>query len=270
MNEESGILTAKAYIKQLRTELTDFYGKVSKVYSTDAVINELMMLRGYTSPKMYELLKEIGVFKISALSDCLAVVDYTAYSTYKDWHLEVRPGYSMLSNRYVFPIRDFSGQVTALVGWLNTDPKYAVTPTLGFVKDTQFFNAECYKTYVERGENTVYLVEGFFDALSLRSEGFCALGNFGLLFNGIKAEILKRFDKVVIISDADTAGRRAYPYIEGGQKARERQWHISNPKTFVKIQIEGVKDADDLIKYYDCRDEIYELRNKGPVAFLTA
>lgn len=267
--DTTGVITAKNYIKNLRTELTDFYDKVSKVYTTNSVIEELMYKRGYTSEKMYNTLKEVGVLKISGLSDIWGICDVNQYSTYKDWKL-TKDGSTqlLLANRYIIPIRDIAGKVSALVGWSESDPKYLLTNTLGFVKDAQFFNAECYRDYIMRGETTVYLVEGFFDALSLRSEGFCALSNFGLLLSAIKVEMLQRYNKVVVISDADAAGRRPLPYIDGTKKEKQNQWHIKNPVTYVQIQIDGIKDADDLIKTFDCVDEIYELRNKGAIAYI--
>ena len=155
------------------------------------------------------------------------------------------------------------------MGWASRDPKYLVTPTRGFVKDAQFFNAECYLQYIQQNETTVYLAEGFFDAISLRSEGFCALSNFGLTLSAVKSEMLKRFGKVVVLSDADTAGRRPFPYVDGDAYTKAKQWHISNPTTFVQLRLPDVKDVDDLIRLYDCHDDLYNLRTKGPVAYLT-
>ena len=258
-----------AYIKKLRNELTDFFEKLSATYSTEQVIDEVMILRQYTSDKMRKTLKDLGIFKLNAVSDLLIAGDETTYATYADWNIVRSDGYSMLAGRYIFPVRDFSGKVTALVGWAPRDPKYLVTPTRGFVKDAQFFGAECYLTYTQRKENTVYLAEGFFDAISLRSEGFCALSNFGLTLSAVKSEMLRRFGKVVVISDADAAGRRPFPYIDGDARTRAKQWHISNPTTFTQIRIPGIKDVDDLIRLYDCLDDIYNLRYKGPIAYLT-
>ena len=235
MTAQAGTLNAEAslsYIKKLRNELTVFCDKLIAAYSTDRVVDEVMILRGYTSEKMRKTLKALGIFKLSAVSDLLIAGDATTYATYNDWQVVRSDGYSMLVGRYVFPVRDFAGKVTALVGWAPTDPKYLITPTRGFVKDAQFFGAECYLKYAQSEENTVYLAEGFFDAISLRSEGFFALSNFGLTLSAVKSEILKRFGKVIVLSDADAAGRRPYPYIDGDARTRAKQWHIENPVTF--------------------------------------
>lgn len=263
------LIDARTKVKQVRSELTDFCDKLTQAFSNEHVVDNVMIMRQYTSEKMRKTLTDLGIFKLNSVSDLLLAGNPTEYSTFADWGVLREDGYSLLVGRYVFPIRDFAGNVTAFVGWAPCDPKYVMTPTYGFVKDAQFFGAEQYIKYIQQGENTVYLVEGFFDALSLRSEGFCAVSNFGLTLSAVKSGILQRFGKIVVISDADAAGRRPFPYVDGDEYARKKQWRIDNPVTFTQIKIDGVKDVDDLIRLYDCHDDIYALRSKGPVAFIT-
>lgn len=269
MEAQSSLDIAK--IKQVRAELTAFYAKAKKLFSTDETVESLMRARCYAEndDAMRNVLKEIGVIYVKDYMEFLTACNYSQYSTFNDWGTMSARGTALLNNRYVFPIRDFEGKVTALAGWNNRTPKYVVTPTYGFLKEAQFFNAETCSTFAEKGDKTVYLVEGFFDALALRAHNFCALGNFGLSLSSLKAEMLRRFDKVVVINDADKAGKKAYPYIAGTVKERNKQWHIDNVCTFVKLQLPYVKDADDLFRFYDCEEDVYNLRFKGQVFTLT-
>lgn len=268
---EAEVLREKVQtVNLLRDELTMFYKCLQERYSTNTVIDTLMYQRQYTDENMRRVLQEVGVVYVEDFEELQKEIDYTQYTTYLSWGLAAPSGKMLLNGRYIFPIRDFNGKVTALVGWGRKEPKYIVTPTLGFIKDAQFFNAESCVDFVKKGEKTVYLVEGIFDALALRSRNFCALGNFGLDLSGIKAEILTRFEKVVIINDADKAGRRVFPYMEGSKKETSKQWHIENTCTYVRLELPYVKDADDLIRYYDCDEDIYNLRKCGAVYTLKA
>ena len=253
-----------AELKTLRTEYTRFYEEVAKVYSTDSVVTELMQARQYDSPDMFNILREVGVTKVSYLSELELVHKLSEYKTSQKWGLVDRNGNYLLADRYVVPIRDISGEITALVGWFPDDRKYVTTPTFGFSKDAQFFNIETYKKHLERLNNKeegyrdcVYLVEGIFDALSVRSLGLFALGNMGLGLSPIKREILKRFGHVYAIPDADKAGRGVLPFKSSG--SRKNKWNIDYNATFVEVSIDGVKDTDDLIKNYDCKEDLTNL-----------
>lgn len=271
MSISQELIDERIKVKQVRRELTDFCDTLTDALSNEHVIDNVMVMRQYTSEKMRKVLTGLGIFKLNSVADLLTICNPAKYSTFSEWGVLREDGYSLLVGRYVFPIRDFAGNVAALVGWAPCEPKYVMTPTYGFVKDAQFFGADQYMKYIQQGEDTVYLVEGFFDALSLRSEGFCAMSNFGLTLSAVKAGILQRFGKVVVISDADVAGRRPFPYVDGDDYdyARKKQWRIDNPVTFTQIKVAGVKDVDDLIRLYDCHDDIYALRSKGPVAFIS-
>ena len=102
----------------------------------------------------------------------------------------------------------------------------------------------------------VYLVEGIFDTLSLRSLGFPVLGNMGLDMSLMKTEILSRFGKVIAIPDNDNAGRGTNPYLSGiSGKGKKMAWTIKNENVIVKLP-KGVKVSDDFIKGFYCFEDL--------------
>lgn len=247
-------------IKRIRKELTTFYEKIQSVYSTEEVIRELMYHRGYTDEEMYKTLKEVGVTKVDYISDLTLVVKEVKESQLKEWGLLTSKGEYLLGGRYVIPIRDMEGYISALVGWdeLGGARKYVTSPTKGFSKDLMFFNMEHYAELKE--DEPVYVVEGIFDTLALRSQNLKALGNMGLGMSVVKQEILKRWGKVVAILDNDRAGSSVNPY--KSLKNTKGKWNIKNEVVFVDLP-NGIKDVDDLIKYYDCREDLLSCAKKN-------
>ena len=242
-------------LKKVRTEFTSFYNQIANAFCTDDIVKELMAFRGYSSDEMFNTLKEVGVTRVFDMSELELIQPLHAYETSKYWGLFDKSGRYLLSGRYVVPIRDISGNVTALVGYYPDDRKYVTTPTFGFARDAQFFNIEQYAKFANEPNAKVYLVEGIFDTLSLRSLGLFALGNMGLGLSPIKREILKRFGHVYAIPDNDKAGRGVLPFTSAGRF----KWNIDNNVTFVQIGIEGVKDTDDLVKMFDCKEDLLNL-----------
>jgi DNA primase len=262
---------------KIRDGYTDLVSKLQTVFSTDEVISEVMTMRKYiTSPYaegIYNTLKEIGIFKIEFLSDIRYLVPSVTDEELREYGLVDKSNESrfLLSNRYIVPIRDIMGKVTALVGWYPDVKKYVTTPTYGFSKDGQFFNMECfsksfngdYPKYKDKetGEvlestGLVYLVEGIFDTLSLRALGLPALGNMGLDMSKMKTEILSRFGKVIAIPDNDNAGMGTNQYLNAlSGKGKNTAWEIKNEHVVVRLP-NGVKDADDLVKGYYCLDDL--------------
>jgi DNA primase len=262
-------------VLKVRQGLTDLVDKLISVFSTDEVISEVMSMRKYTTSPyaeaMERTLREIGVFKLDYISDILIVDPEISQEDLKLFGLVDRNGNYLLSGRYTVPIRDISGNVTALTGWYPDVKKYVTTPTYGFSKDGQFFNMECYaKSFngdypkykdEETGEvleskGLVYLVEGIFDTLSLRALGFPALGNMGLDMSLIKTEILTRFGKVIAIPDNDNAGKGTNKYKNAfSGKGKNVSWLIKNENVVVQLP-KGVKDSDDFIKGYYCLEDL--------------
>lgn len=245
-------------VKRVRQGLTDFFDKVSRIYSTDEVIFDLMLVRGYQSRRMYETLKEVGVFRVDDLTELTLAVPEVTQDQLSEWGLLTSKGDYLLRGRYVLPIRDIQGQVIALVGW---DPqggtrKYVTTPTLGFSRDVSFFNLDCYRLAWEKWNGVVYLVEGIFDTLALRSLGFAAIGNQGLEMSLLKTYMLTRFSKVIAIPDNDNSGRSVNPYLNRfSGKSSKFVWRIENDHVFVQLP-DGVKDVDELLKSFDAYDDL--------------
>jgi len=260
---------------RVRDGYTDLVSKLQAVFSTDEVISEVMSLRKYTtSPYAEDICKtltEVGIFRIEHLSDIQYLAPEVTNEQLIEYGLTDRNGGFLLSNRFIVPIRDIQGKVTALVGWYPDVKKYVTTPTYGFSKDGQFFNMECfsksfdgdYPKYKdeETGEvlestKLVYLVEGIFDTLSLRALGLPALGNMGLEMSLAKTEILTRFGKVVAIPDNDNAGMGTNQYLNNiSGKGKKTAWLIKNEHVVVRLP-KGVKDADDFIKGYYCLEDL--------------
>lgn len=260
---------------EVRNGLTDLVDKLISVFSTDDVISDVMTLRKYVvSPyakQMEATLREVGVFKLDYFSEIQMVAPELTLENAKLYGLVDRAGNYLLKGRYTVPIRDITGRVTALVGWYPDVKKYVTTPTYGFSKDGQFFNIECYaKSFdgdypkykdEETGEilestGMVYLVEGIFDTLSLRSLGFPVLGNMGLDMSLMKTEILSRFGKVIAIPDNDNAGNGTNRYLNRiSGKGKKVTWLIKNENVIVQLP-NGVKDSDDFIKGYYCFEDL--------------
>lgn len=244
----------QADIRRKLTKLTD---KLIELYSTDDTIMELMLLRGYNDITMYEMLKEVGVFRVDTLSDIKLIAGMIDDEDYDNTFYELSgldvQGSFILSGRYVVPIRDIKGEVTALVGYYKDYKKYITTSTYGFSKAGQFFNVECYKDCWERNNGVVYVVEGIYDALTLRSLGLSSLAVMGNKLEPVKQEMLKRYRKVIVIPDNDETGRATNPY--GGFKDNGKVWRL--PRNCCVIQLpQGIKDIDELVKGYDCIDDL--------------
>lgn len=243
-------------IRKVRTELTAFVDKITKVFSTETVIRELMIRRKYHREEMYHTLKEVGLFKCDYISELKMVDPTVTDEQLKLWGLMTERGDFILSGRYVVPIRSVSGQVTALVGWFPDQRKYITTPTFGFSKDAQFFNAESYKDSIENHNGVTFLVEGIFDTLAVRSQGLPCLGCMGLELSIIKSQMLNRYKKVIAIHDNDSAGRKTSPFTNDGVgKNAKFIWRMETENVFVDLP-EGVKDVDDFVVYYDCKEDL--------------
>lgn len=257
---------ARTQLKKLvkvREELTEFFNRVSKVFSTEEVIRDLMVKRKYNREEMYNTLKEVGLFKCDYISELRMVDHNVTDEQLKLWGIMTESGDYILSGRYVVPIRDINNKVTALVGWYPDQRKYITTPTFGFSKDAQFFNIECYKDCIENHNGIVYLVEGIFDTLALRSQGLSAIGNMGLEMSIIKTQILNRYNKVIAIHDNDNAGRKTSPFTNKGVgKNAKFIWKIETEHVFVDLP-NGVKDVDDFIVFYECKEDLERCADKS-------
>ena len=142
-----------------------------------------------------------------------------------------------------------------LIGYYPDYSKYITLPTKCFSKNILFFNIE---DALERSWTTyngvVFLVEGIFDALSLRAIDLPAIATMGNNVDFIKSELLKIFRKVVYIPDNDKTGRDALD-----RNNKIKGWKVPYNATGVKLQgsyendglVVPVKDIDKAITLYD-------------------
>lgn len=240
-----------AIVMQVRENLTRLTNALSKAFCDDSCISELMSRRKYTDTRMYALLKAKGVFQIPSLSDIQVFarannIPFEAQDI-RNYGLVGDNGGYWLQSRFCIPVRDIANQVIAWVCWYPDKRKYITTGTLGFTNTATFFNIESYaQSAISDNKRLAFVVEGIFDALSINSLGYCALGNQGLALTPVKREMLNRFDTVVFIPDNDSAGRQSNVYLA---PTSSHKWTTSQAEMRV-IELQGrCKDMDDVIKY---------------------
>lgn len=232
-------------IGEVQNTLTDWFNAVSEQFSTYETIIECMTLRGYKSEEMYNKLVSIGMFKVDSLTT--AELFYKLTEEQYEMCGLTKNGQFLLSGRYCVPIRTIDSKVCAIVGYLPDSRKYVTTPTFGFSKSTSLFGVEHTEYFTS---DYVCLCEGIFDTLSLQAYGFPALGNQGLDLSVFKSEMLKRYHKIVAITDGDKAGQSANPYKINISGRKSRGWQIPIDNIFVDLSkySKDVKDIDDLLK----------------------
>lgn len=118
-------------------------------------------------------------------------------------------------NRIMFPIFNESGKVVGFGGRRLSDSedeaKYINSPeTRIYNKSRLLYGLNLAKDFI-RKEGYAILVEGYMDLISLFQNGICnVVASSGTSLTGLQIKILKRHtSEVVIIFDADTAGKRA-------------------------------------------------------------
>lgn len=266
-------MTELLRVRALMTKVAEF---MPTLYGSDEVIDELMTLRGYTSTEMRETLKAEGVFRVNYISDFLIFADTLGITLDDMVSMGFIPeasldSYVVVGGRFTLPIRDLKGSVVAFVGWFPDNKKYITTPSFGFCRETSFYNSPALADAL-RTDSVIYLVEGIFDTLSVKSLGFNVVGNMGLKMSAVKRIILSRFSRVVAIFDNDSAGKKVFPL--GVNRGGKGLWEFSGG-TYVRIDGERlsftgakIKDIDDLIKHYDCKEELKALSQKRGFSFL--
>ena len=251
-------------VREVRKDLTAFFKKAVSIYGGDELIEELMVDRKYKTRIMEQTLKDIGVFRCSSISDISLLFPEVTNERLQQFGLLTENGDYLLTDRYVLPIKDIQGDIVALVGWhpLGGSRKYITTPTIGFSRDTTFFNFDdAYRLSMEKFNGVVYLLEGIFDTLALRAIGLPAMGNQGLEMSAFKSNMLTRFNKVIPIPDNDRSGKGVNPYLNkvSGKDAKFI-WNIPTDNVFAVLPL-GVKDTDDFVNDFDCYDDLVNLQN---------
>jgi DNA primase len=117
-------------------------------------------------------------------------------------------GPGLLCGRVVIPIHDAAGQLVAYCGRSldGSEPRYKFPA--GFPKSQALFNLH---RAAAGGEETVVLVEGFFDCLRVHQAGIrSVVALMGSALSERQRWLLQeRFREIVLMLDGDEAGRRA-------------------------------------------------------------
>lgn len=234
------------------SEFEKVYRELLYSCNQEQVVQELAELRWYTDIRMKNTLLEIGVFKI----DFFDIKDYSFnWDKLKKFGLLNKSGGFLLESGYCVPIRDIEGNLLAIVGYYPGRPtasKYITAKGRYFHKAYSLFNID---NAVELSNDFEYLyvVEGIFDTLAIRSLGLPCVGLQGSLLSEVAKETINFFRKKIPIPDNDEIG-----------KQEMYKWGIQGNTTYVEIKgcveiddkIKIVKDVDDLIKYFDGIEEI--------------
>lgn len=160
----------------------------------------------------------------------------------------------LLSGRYIIPVYDIGNNLVSLIGYFPNDRKYMTVPGPWFSKNILFFNyRQAYELSWKEYNGLVFVVEGIFDCLSLRSIGLPCIATMGSTVSETKRDLLKLFNKVIAIPDNDDVGRRSI------SRNSEQGWKVPENATFLRFHgettIDGVtyhcKDMDNLVTMFD-------------------
>lgn len=245
------------YFKGYCDDFEKAYSYIKSHFDNPEVYSkELCQMRGYVSQEQLNLIKEmeIGQCEITDVSG----LGNRAY----DLGLLSQSANFLLGGRYIIPIRDIRGNLLSLVGYFPDKKKYITTPSHFFSKDVLFFNLDnAYRLSWSEYGGVVFLVEGMFDCLSMRSIGLPCIATMGSTVGRSKCAILKLFKKVIYIPDNDDVGRRAL-----NRHDKAHGWVVPHNATGIRLkgsltlgdEVHKVKDVDNLVSWYDA-DSVREV-----------
>lgn len=155
--------------------------------------------------------------------------------------------FDWLGGRLIIPVIDQFNNVVAFVGRRidgGKEQKYINTKeTQVFIKGKTFFNLNNLKKIKnEKGIDSVIMVEGHLDVVSLSQAGFCnVVATMGTALTKDQARILKRYTEKVFISyDGDFAGQKAS--IRGLEILKEEGLEVK------VVSLPDGMDPDDAVK----------------------
>ena len=210
---------------------------------------ELCSLRLYQDPKMVEVLKEVGFIKLPDTVDLELLKELPSYSLLG---LEAKTGRCLLEGRFVFPVKDMLGNIIALIGWYPDEKKYITTPSKYFHRSSLFFGLDQLSTYGR--QDIVFVCEGIFDALSLRSLGYRAYATMGVELSRQKKMLYSVLgNNVVGVSDRDNVGNSVRDYDRWGCW-KYLTWVGEFDMSEIEEENLKIKDIDDLVKLFDPSD----------------
>ena len=207
---------------------------------------ELCSLRFYQDPKMVEVLKEVGFIKLPDTVDLEPLKELPSYPLLG---LEAKTGRCLLEGRFVFPVKDMLGNIVALIGWYPDEKKYITTPSKYFHRSSLFFGLDQLSTYGR--QDIVFVCEGIFDALSLRSLGYRSYATMGVELSRQKKMLYSVLgNKVVGVSDRDNVGNSVRDYDRWGCW-KYLTWVGEFDMSEIEEENLKIKDIDDLVKLFD-------------------
>lgn len=142
----------------------------------------------------------------------------------------------LMSGRIVIPIHNGRGEIVAYAGRAPDDrrPKYRLP--WGFHKSLELFNLH---RAIAVGSKTVIVVEGYFDCMRVHQAGFP--GVVALMGDSLSARqesaLLNQFNRVILLLDGDSAGRRA---------SRAIAAQLSGKTAVVRIEVPDGSQPDQL------------------------
>lgn len=240
------------------------YKKIKETLDPNS-LDYLMNTRAYFHNEQRNLLEEMEIFQ----SNRPLNLNDKEKELFKELGCFSENGYFLLEDRFIIPVYSASGRLITLIGWLNDFKKYITLPTPYFSKAVDWFNLDnALELSFSAYDGVVFVVEGIFDTLSLRSIGLPAIGTMGADVSRSKGELLKIFNKVVAIPDNDNVGKRSI-------RSRGRQWSLPFNSTFLEIRGTvkfdeehqyKVKDIDNLVSWFDIdgvRSMLLEVARSG-------
>lgn len=237
------------YHRKYVEDLAGVYN-IIKEQNCTGTVEDLCALRGYiVGGDQHKLLSDLGI-KAYSILDTSVLGDRR-----RELGVVSEADNYLLEDRYVIPVYSANKDLLTLIGYFPDYSKYITLPTKCFSKNILFFNIDdalerSWKFY----NGVVFLVEGIFDSLSLRSIDLPAIATMGNNVGLVKAELLKVFRKVVYIPDNDQTGRDALD-----RNNKLKGWKVPYNATGVKLQgsyendglVISVKDIDKAVTLYE-------------------
>jgi len=217
---------------------------------SSALVDEYKLgysLDTYISSKTNQVIsfKDIIRSKFPSIDE-LTLDSYGLYDKY---------GQAVMTERFIIPIMDHKGNVVGFSGRDATDnpniPKYINTPETEYFKKKQLlFNYHQAKKYP-----TIYVVEGYMDALSLISAGIKnVVASMGTSFTEEHMKLLA--DKEIILAfDNDSAGRDSIMKLI--ERYPNKHFKVYVGTTKYKDFNEAWMDGDDLSRVTKPKNNIY-------------
>lgn len=238
------------------------YGKVWKYLKSQADsegITKIAKLRFYTQQPILDTLDQLEMVYLDRKTFVPPPYDKIdpSLGLFTDPEKTGKEPFFLLTGRFVFPIKDISGNVIALVGWAKDDLKYVTTSASHFSKATMFFGMENLMKPRSNGMGT-WVVEGIFDRVALESLGGRAFATMGINTDVRKNALYTMMGRIVGVPDNDKEGKKVSKNdtwkLPIGSSYFRWKGQFSVADADGKVINMSIKDVDDLNKLYDHSD----------------